>query len=276
MSFWKWGVDSYNPADIRVNRDGHPIDRDTSASGDRLYDHLVRVTGREPEFWGRYLNERMDSGSSLRQGEADYIFRRSGGRCRILLVYNGIPRDEVSTPGPRGTEAGRRAASSAIVAAARLGVPPRTRIYADLEGWMASPEWLLGWWERMYESPYLGLGGLYGRGGNVDRIAARDNPLLSPGRYGGVWSTVLPDARDQIRSRELDELMRGTATGLDYSCHVWTARPRLPDAEPPTQWLAGGPAAGALVTVWQYYGSAHGLFDYNVATLQGLMDMWQA
>lgn len=68
-------------------------------------------------------------------------------------------------PGELGYEAGRRAAQAAVRAAQQL-VPShkwsRVRIYGDLERWFARSDWIVGWWEGMRLSPFVGLGGLYG------------------------------------------------------------------------------------------------------------------
>ncbi|MHC4400136.1 MAG: hypothetical protein ACYTG0_10695, partial [Planctomycetota bacterium] len=139
-----------------------------------MFDYLVRRTGRVPEFWGRYLGR---SGSQLRPGESRFIAERSdywlrrlasegprqeavaarlerpgwSRRCRILLVYNRITRADCQQRGPAGYRHGQRSANEACRIAHSLGARLSTRIYADLENWGATADWIRGWWETMQD-----------------------------------------------------------------------------------------------------------------------------
>ncbi|MDD1628768.1 MAG: hypothetical protein LUQ26_15085, partial [Methylococcaceae bacterium] len=163
-----WGVDSVEAAnsDVRI-RGSNP--------GEKLFDFVQRQLGEPPYFWGRYLNERPERRpSKLMDPECNYIFNQTnaqGGRVRILLVYNDITPDQCAVEGNVGYSLGKIAAQNACRLARELDVPPDVRIYADLEGWIASPSWIRGWWNAMAESEFAGIGGLYGRG--VERLNVR-------------------------------------------------------------------------------------------------------
>ncbi len=273
-----WGVDSsYHPADspVRAPRSSKPIP---------LFDYVTQWAGRMPDFWGRYLN-----GNEIRltPGEADFIFRQSGGRCRILLVYTGI-RD-----GHRERrQDGVHAANQAIQRADALGVPSGVRIYADLEGWRVGREWILGWWETMYQSRFAGSGGLYGRAAELPR-RTRTGAREVPRPAAGSWAANAAAAEDRFAdwtapsaSDLAGQILAGTRQ-KSVTPYIWSNMPRQMGDPPagqviPTAFGAIGPAGVLLeVAVWQYRlgcplgtHAHHGLVDLDLATDRGYADMW--
>jgi hypothetical protein len=168
-----WGVDSYSPAHLRAR----------GTRGETLYDHVCRFLRQNqrrfegitaPQFWGRYLSNSRPT-SSLSATEKSYLHERG---VKILLVYNDTcydqHRDTDCRRGGRqlelsGYEYGMASARNACQMAASdsLGAPDGTRIYADLEGWFVTDDWLDGWCTEIEDNARrLGrryLPGIYGR-----------------------------------------------------------------------------------------------------------------
>lgn len=162
-----WGADSVTPLDseIRVRRG---VRR-------RLYEHVAE-TVRPPAFWGRYLNDdtRKVNGTrvlrnALRRTEVEYVRALGENRPKLLLVYNdrdfmrpgyvsGNTRVDARQDAERN---GALAAENAILRADDMQVADNVCIYADLERWSVSREWMTGWMETMYRSRFYGCGGLY-------------------------------------------------------------------------------------------------------------------
>jgi hypothetical protein len=306
-----WGADSYLAANAQINipqgfrEPGRP-------GRQMLFDFVQRLMGEPPEFWGRYLNPYGEDSSALQPGESDFLHRRG---CRILLAYNG-PRGEVwreTRSGRRyriisaGYRSGYRAAQNACdLARNRFHVPRGVRIYADLEGWPVNPDWIHGWWDYMHGSEYAGMGGLYGRGGELP-WSALSNPTVRPRhptrRVRGEpnwWSSNVPGAADQQAARlfeqDLDQLAAfGTRrSGTDASRYVWSNIPRRScefprDRQRPTSFRGVGPPTHLTDTViWQYSLNCFrtiiatpsgqdreiALFDLNLAREAGYRDMW--
>lgn len=183
----KWGVDSsYYPPDLVVNQRGfpprRPRDREfataqESRDGQKftLYDWVVegvaRGIGREgPDFWGRYLRYETSSSrdaTRLTDREVTFIRERSGGQCKLLLVFNQISPLSCGQVGRAGYIRGWADAFNAVFAARQLRVPAGVRIYGDVEGWVVAGAWLWGWCDYMDRSEYAGIGGLYGRGREI-------------------------------------------------------------------------------------------------------------
>lgn len=180
-----------------------------------FYDHVVSELGRTPEFWGRYIGYRPNQ---IQQSEIAFLL--DDHQCRIAIIYNGVRRRMGAyISGPAGYRSGHDHAEAAVSIAIGLSVPHNVRIYCDLEGWRATPEWLRGWFDAMYMSPYVGMGGIYGRTAEITLAQAQDplqiTPLLSEEqqrlRLGdGYWSGASSTA---IREQEtdLDPLMRHAA-----------------------------------------------------------------
>ncbi|RMF83964.1 MAG: DUF1906 domain-containing protein [Nitrospinota bacterium] len=289
----RWGVDSswyqvnqvvtvperfYRPGEQRPVREP-------------LFDYVTRRAGRSPEFWGRYLNDNHPP-SRLRPDEPEYLFTRG---CRLLLVYNGIRRQP--SPGRRGRREGEKAARNAIRLARGYHVPQGVRIYLDLEGWFVQPEFLEGWWDVMYDSPYAGAGGIYGRGAEVRRRRRSPMPDLRRRPYSRGWAQRVLTAEDRVAERRWPGLLTDLVTGRHskpYSVFIWTNTPRQvdkrsdtpPGAEiiPPS--FGGVGPVGSLLTdtvIWQYRFSAFwergrhgGTVDLDVALELAYQEMWGA
>jgi hypothetical protein len=127
-----WGLNSVSAPNSRVGQE-------------YLYDYVVRELGRTPEFWGRYIGF---SPNQIQQSEIDFL---RGRGCRIAFLYNGVRRRRGAyIRGSAGYRSGGEHAEEAVRRALALNVPHNVRIYCDLEGWRATPEWLRGWWDTMY------------------------------------------------------------------------------------------------------------------------------
>jgi hypothetical protein len=121
-------------------------------SGKTLWDVTVERFGRQPQFWGRYLNAENDS---LTPEEVDYLH---GRKCRIVPIFL-IDKDNIKTE-----VVGKRNAQSAISRLTSLKslVPNTIFIYADIE-WDYKPgqDWIRGWWGEMKTWMGVGCGGFY-------------------------------------------------------------------------------------------------------------------
>ena len=138
------GVDSYIPAN------------DTSYfgnSGRTFYDAVTEKLRYRIEFWGRYIG----ASKPLTLAECKFLHDRN---CKILVIYNGT-----STQSVRGNfSAGEQDAKKAIEAANLLKIPDGIFIYANIDStppMNPSTEWIRGWWTKMYNSIYGGVGGIY-------------------------------------------------------------------------------------------------------------------
>src|SRR5687768_18527316 len=110
-----WGVDSWGPADGRVD-------------GTTKLELVTRRMARAPAFWGRYLNRRLPH--AVTAGEVQFLHDNG---CRVLLVYNDSPGREERLRG--GLRAGREAAEHADAMCELLQVPRHVAIYGDIENW---------------------------------------------------------------------------------------------------------------------------------------------
>ena len=246
-----------------------------------------------PAFWGRYLNE----GSHQRLGpltgaEAQDIFSMSGGRCRILPIYNGDWRRESMVTGPRARDNGRASAKQAILLASTMNprIPPTVRLYADLERWRVDSEWFLGWMEVMHRSEYPGIGGFYG------------NPLVwGSAMNNGVreyegWSRNLVATAEGFSQQRFGALIAGLARGpvaaapASTVAKIWSNRPYLntggqemrPDRLFQRHFRPGLTPVSTMVetVIWQYGANIPfglGRFataDMNVAKQTAYDEMW--
>src|SRR5262249_14996026 len=145
-----------------------------------------------------------------------------------------------------------------------LNITAGVVIYANIDvGFFPSPDWILGWWDRMLPSKFGGVGGVY-----CDPTYA----LRSP--QGGLWA---------LHHAYCEELSRAANRG-DASRHMWSYRPqKRSDVDPNAIGFAPlNPRCDLGVAgVWQY--AIHALkrpnqyeVDYDLATFTAWTRMWHA
>lgn len=198
-----WGVDSLHPAHLSPGGYPNPPRADVNDSP-TLYAYVSRRKGNPPVFWGRYINNysvqsrvaqhQLLARLRLTDTEVRYIHNQN---CKIAILYNGIdPRyDNLST-----FSAGRIKASDAIGVAQRLNIPHHVRIFADLEGFQVSADWILGWCNAFYSSQYADCVGIYGR---VDMAEAAWVSQHSPNRR--YWSQSIIEAVEQSSPQQASQ-----------------------------------------------------------------------
>ena len=132
-----WGVDSYNPVTVTRRWDGgRPMS---------LFQFVRTKMGGLPAFWGRYLNAAKPSRITRPEcEELARLCRSEGARVRLLLVYNDITEADCRLTGQAGYSRGLLHSSSAAGLARGLGAGAGVRLYADLENWAATAEWMRG------------------------------------------------------------------------------------------------------------------------------------
>jgi hypothetical protein len=142
-----WGVDSFDPADIKV-----PNENIT------LFEYVVKHEKRRPAFFGRYIAQPTKS-AVVTDSEAKFIH---GLDCKILPFYANLNDAQVSVSGAKGVEKGKAHAKAALSAARGLKIPTGVYIYCNIEPhWHPTLDFMLGWWETFANSEYLGGGGFY-------------------------------------------------------------------------------------------------------------------
>jgi hypothetical protein len=245
-----WGVDSVTAPDHKLSIAGHPT----------LYEHITKLAGQMPDFWGRYIGGHY----AITAKEADALFDLSGGQCRILLAYNGATNTHTSVGGGRAQ--GIHDAGKAVKAAKHVGVPPGVMIFADIEpNWHCTQEWFEGWFQGMFASQYGGMGGVY------------ENPL--------AWNAR--NFRDPyIKAVQGDSpfIFMDPPSKARY---LWSQQPNK-GCKFPRQidfgYIPAEPAGLSGVTVvWQYAinclkptGGKWGLIDMDLANDLGYNVMWRA
>lgn len=267
-----WGVDSAAPVTTKIST--------TRGKSVTLFDYVVDSLKRVPSFWGRYVGGRHQ----ITPEESDYIFERSEGKCRILIVYNGTHDNTNSVRGD--FDAGVRDANKAVAAAAGVGVPNGVMIWGDIEGaWQPSAAWFQGWWDAMYKGPYAGMGGIYCRPtipqfyepyfealtaaspkSQVDQLL---NPFAKKAK-DRVVTVVLPDPPNRARL-------------------LWGTRPQKRSwSDPSTDALEFSPSTPpplpGSVALWQYNldflkrssSDKFGLIDMDLADQRAYDRMWSS
>jgi hypothetical protein len=267
-----WGVDSLNAADSLWPQGVQPKNQK------KLW-HVVyeRFGKRIPEFWGRYIV----GTTALTQAEANYLLNPPDA-CRILPIYNQCQ--------PWGGEArGVADAEAAIRAAGALGIPANVFIYADIEAqFNPTKAWILGWWKRMYNSPYGGCGGFY------------CSPVKRNFRFLPAYAPALVAAMAQIA--QANAANTPSPFGTSVNRRIWSNThkrvvpqalagltgpdPQIPNyadvGKPDPITLANGTIVSDIPAVWQYAvdclqvkGPKSGLVDLNLANDDGFDAMWQ-
>jgi hypothetical protein len=264
-----WGVDSAAPANFRLGwKHKQPF---------TLFDHVVEKYKRTPAFWGRYVKR-----YAATIDEIDYIFQRSEGACRILLIYNGISVHSMLG----GFDSGVQDANDALQGARALKAPRDVIIWGDIEGTFSlqaaakSPkavtEWTRGWWATMQGNGHAS--GFYCRTTLkefsqpfVDALLADYDVhslpyLLNPfAKHPGDQKSVVipPDPPNKLRL-------------------LWTTQPQKTKwSDPSTDPFEFAPAEAAgvpgRVALWQYFDEPNGdkYIDFDLADQRAYDLMWQ-
>jgi hypothetical protein len=263
-----WGVDTNGPASFPVKNKRGEVKP--------LFDIVTEELGM-PEFWGRYLFKGVKTGTTaLSKAEVDFISKRSGGKCRILLAANFAGSQFNVKGAEKATGRNNATIACAVCGPNGLKVPGGVWIYADIEPeFQCSSGWFQGWWEvmqqagrgrgRVYESPReLGFNkpyrAAYRATMDIFSKALNDNPPLFP-----------PDPPKTARL-------------------LWSQRP-VPffkkDIDPnnfkPAAYTPSEPDfVKGMTVLWQYGGNCavvpknkNSIIDMNLATDQGLASMWK-
>jgi hypothetical protein len=247
MSDAYWGVDSYNPASAKMGVKGYPT----------LFQYVCDQAGRVPDFWGRYITGK---GEKLSAKEAEFIFNASGGATRILPIYNQAHPSATSLKG--GEKEGVNDASKAIAAADALGIPAGVFLWCDIEpGWGTAAGWYRGWWKRMLDSQYGGMGGIY-ENPLPWNASFFSKPYLTALKGGSPWVAQDPPAKAR---------------------YLWSQQPCKVNISPKVvpEFKPAQPEGVRGVTVlWQYAidclktGGKWGNADFNLADETGYGTMW--
>lgn len=312
-----WGVDSYSPAHLRAG----------GTRGATLYDYVCNYLRRNrsrfneieaPQFWGRYLSLSRTN-ASITSAEKDFLL---GNGCRILLVYNDTCWDqhhdvdckrEVDRRtihlGLSGYGNGATSARNACrLAKDTIDAPNGTRIYADLEGWFVSADWIDGWCTEVPDKSRL-LGRQY-TPGIYGRVLTGSELAYARRTYSrDSWSISLEqaiheqDRRDQILTRGFRIPSYGPRsranrhypqTGAQQNTPA--PRPSTPPARSPIRIWSNMPRWSSQcngvpdsfqgystqdgrtrTVVWQYGMNCSNLgrlVDMDLATQEGFDDMW--
>lgn len=263
-----WGVDTAAKADFELpDKNGRRM---------KLFDIITQELGM-PEFWGRYIFSSSSKGvAGLTKSEANFIFERSGGRCRILLIDNiaGVRFSQ-------GKEVGKADALGALRQCGKggLDVPGGVVIYADIEPeFQCNSGWFQGWWEVMQQAGRA-RGGLYVEPGQfgfsrpyraallatADIFTKAINPLIFP-----------PDPSNTARllwSQRPVPFFKKVLGNTDFNGGNFR----------PTSFAPNEPTFHPRMTViWQYGGdclvvprNANSKIDMNLANEQGFASMWK-
>jgi hypothetical protein len=213
----------------------------------------------------------------------DYIFKRSEGQCRILIVYNGAHDNDHSVRGKYAE--GARDADKAISAAVRIGVPPGVMISGDVEGaWQPSADWFRSWAETMYKSRYAGMGGIYCR----PNIPQFYNPYTEAVKRTGLGHMSLPMHPLAKKPKDvwMDVILPEPPDKMRL---LWGTRPQQRKwSEPSKDKFVFAPAEPpqlpGRVALWQYHidflkqssTSKYGLIDMDLADERAYARMWDA
>ncbi len=309
-----WGVDSVNPINQWVTsgtfRQGggrprygaRPEDYLLSPGDTRrsLFDFISDHYGQPPAFWGRYINTDTSSTTTIRRNEPEYLAwkcRERGITCKIAPVLNAIggrPTDQRRRePVLRTFEQGLETARVAVSLAQNLvdqndrprPIADGVRIYADLEWWPATAEWLQGWFLGMFRSRYAGMGGIYGR---------VSPPTHFDQNISGFPETTRGLPRHYYWSQEFPYAMGYPQSPSDprYWPALWSTQPGG-SARPRTDFRAyevpgpGPGTTGVRTVLWQYSNDLEivnrtpsgderrmHLVDLDVARPEGYAEMW--
>ncbi|MBI4904644.1 MAG: DUF1906 domain-containing protein [Acidobacteria bacterium] len=267
-----WGVDSVENADHNIRTQQEFI-RAGDPPRQTFFEFVTRRVGRQPAFWGRYLNRHP---SCLTKTEADYLHRHN---CRVLLVYNGVHRHAADLVGQAAYRNGARAAEAAADIAATLGVPSSVQIYADIERWRADAAWFRGWFETMHALRRAGLGGIYGNVGLRQSRAEGFRDSLGQGSEQVAHDYGAPGHPTPTRAAPPDAIVQVWSNrpylnnvGHDFSTLNYTPPSFQPEVAPPD--------VHCETVVWQYganvplHTEGRHYVDFDLCTERGRQSMW--
>ncbi len=210
----------------------------------RFIAQVAAMSGRVPEFWGRYIGGNTHVGTPLSASEASVIHAKA---IRILPIYNVVLSHE-----PAGTlENAKAHAARAVHSARALNIPDDNSvcIYADLEYWVTSKNWIDGWEEGITSAGYLA--GFYGS------LALQS---FAPAYCAAYANAPEHFARVLLFGNQPSYYPTKTNVQASYEMSIGAA---VPSCNP----------AGAAI--WQYVLSAlSGTVDLNMATDIGFESMW--
>ncbi len=100
----------------------------------------------KPAFWGRYLVKVSGSSEGLTPSELNRL-KQNG--IKLLPIYNNFTESV-------GYSRGTIDAQNAIYHGRRLGLAEGVPIFANIERFFdVDAEWIRGWFDTLYKSPYL-------------------------------------------------------------------------------------------------------------------------
>jgi hypothetical protein len=236
-----------------------------------------------PEFWGRYLFQIFEDPEKKRvkvfglsKPEVEFIFRRSEGKCRILLIANFG-----GSQFKQGLNTGLSNATTSAGVAKNLGAPNSAFVYADIEpNFVCNPSWFPGWWKGM-EQAGRGRGGLYEdplQTGSVRNAQNKVDMLFVPAYRkalqadaGNISTPVFPPDQPS-RARLLWSIRPSVMSGK-----IVSPSDRLTDFKPMELDFHRG-----MTVLWQYAGDCFVVsksndhkIDMNLANDRGLASMWK-
>ncbi len=143
----------------------------------------------KPAFWGRYLVKVSGSSEGLTPSELNRL-KQNG--IKLLPIYNNFTESV-------GYSRGTIDAQNAIYHGRRLGLAEGVPIFANIERFFdVDAEWIRGWFDTLYKSPYLP--GFYfdSKKGNfmeaycrsVSKEALIKNPFRSMECPTRIWGNV--------------------------------------------------------------------------------------
>ena len=98
-----------------------------------------------PKYWGRYLSDVPNVSDGLTKSEITFLRNRG---VKVIPIYNNFRE-------ATGYARGRATAVNTLFHARRLGIPPNTVLFANIEDFFQVDEaWIRGWVEAMYPSGY--------------------------------------------------------------------------------------------------------------------------
>lgn len=261
-----WGVDSVAQSNEPYPHKDSPTTR---------YDYVMNNYRHEINFFGRYLTPY--AGQRIECKEIKFLQER---KCRLLLCYNSMSREDVKKDRQDGYNNGLLHGSEAAHRARDvLKVPPvtpatrstqlRIYIYANIDtgktielSYHPTYYWMAGWWDGLWQN---GFGpGIYFTAGPGSTLVERsiekckDVPDIIT---ISVWTNYT------YRDRKI-KIIDTPGTCIKAPQSIPTVLNKKDNTIDNT-------IALGLVDVWQYAGNClNGAVDLNLATQNGYKRLW--